>query len=155
MDVTKVIIMDCNGVLMSFSTIFQSYYGSQCTYLCLTAIIFTSTSHNSISRTLPAVRYNDHWYIDGWLVVLGFNPTVTAMVISWRSVTHMCFLAFLHQYWHNFLSKATTTFLTCFSRGERRKYAGKKFTPQLEWMNEWCFKAWRQLRSYWAHLHID
>ena len=21
-------------------------------------------------------------------------------------------------------------------------------------MNEWCFKARRQLRSYWAHLHI-
>ena len=34
----------------------------------------------------------------GWLVVLGFNATLTAKVISWRSVTHMCFLAFLHQY---------------------------------------------------------
>ena len=21
-------------------------------------------------------------------------------------------------------------------------------------MNDWCFKACRQLRSYWAHLHI-
>ena len=36
------------------------------------------------------------------LVVLGFNATLTAMVISWRSVTHMCFLAFSHQYLHNF-----------------------------------------------------
>ena len=34
----------------------------------------------------------------GWLVVLGFNPTLTAMVISWQSVTHMYFLAFSHQY---------------------------------------------------------
>ena len=34
----------------------------------------------------------------GQLVVLGFNATSTAMVISWRSVTHMCFLAFSHQY---------------------------------------------------------
>ena len=34
----------------------------------------------------------------GWFVVLGFNSTLTAKVISWRSVTHMCFLAFLHQY---------------------------------------------------------
>ena len=34
----------------------------------------------------------------GWLVVLGFNATLTAKVISWRSVTHMCFLAFSHQY---------------------------------------------------------
>ena len=34
----------------------------------------------------------------GWLAVLGFNATLTAKVISWRSVTHMCFLAFSHQY---------------------------------------------------------
>ena len=34
----------------------------------------------------------------GWLVVLGFNATLTAKVISWRSVTHMCFLAYSHQY---------------------------------------------------------
>ena len=33
-----------------------------------------------------------------WLVVLGFNATLTAKVISWRSVKHMCFLAFSHQY---------------------------------------------------------
>ena len=32
------------------------------------------------------------------LVVLGFNATLTAKVISWRLVTHMCFLAFSHQY---------------------------------------------------------
>ena len=37
-------------------------------------------------------------YMIGWLVVLGFN----AKVLSWRSVTHMCFLAFSHQYYHNF-----------------------------------------------------
>ena len=33
-----------------------------------------------------------------WLIVLGFNATLTARVISWRSVRHMCLLAFLHQY---------------------------------------------------------
>ena len=37
-----------------------------------------------------------------WWVVLGSNATLTAKVISWRSVTHMCFLAFSHQYLHNF-----------------------------------------------------
>ena len=42
----------------------------------------------------------------GWLVVLGFNATLTAKVISWRSVTHMCFLAFSHQYQHNFSFKS-------------------------------------------------
>ena len=36
----------------------------------------------------------------GWLYS-GFNVTLTAKVISWRSVTHMCFLAFSHQYEHN------------------------------------------------------
>ena len=34
----------------------------------------------------------------GWLVVFGLNATLTAKVISWWSVTHMCFLAFSHQY---------------------------------------------------------
>ena len=34
----------------------------------------------------------------GLLVVLGFNATLTAKVTPWRSVTHMCFLAFSHQY---------------------------------------------------------
>ena len=37
----------------------------------------------------------------GWLVVLELNATLTAKVISCRSVTHLCFLAFLHQYLHN------------------------------------------------------
>ena len=32
------------------------------------------------------------------LVVLGLNATLTAKVVSWWSVTHMCFLAFSHQY---------------------------------------------------------
>ena len=36
------------------------------------------------------------------LVVLEFNATLTAKVISWRSVTHMCFLAFSHQYQHDY-----------------------------------------------------
>ena len=33
----------------------------------------------------------------GWLYC-GFNATLTAKVISWWSVTHMCFLALSHQY---------------------------------------------------------
>ena len=34
----------------------------------------------------------------GWLVVVGLKATLTAKVISWWSVMHMCFLAFSHQY---------------------------------------------------------
>ena len=38
------------------------------------------------------------------IVVLGFNATLTAKVISWQSMMHKCFLALLYQYEHNFLS---------------------------------------------------
>ena len=50
-----------------------------------------------------------------------FNAILTAKVISWRLVTHMCFLAFSQQYQHTFLSKSTDYF------SRMRKYAGKKF----------------------------
>ena len=59
-----------------------------------------------------------------WLVVLGFNATIRAKVISWRSLTHMCILAFSNQ--HNFFPVTPTTFLTCFCIGERRTYTEKK-----------------------------
>ena len=39
-----------------------------------------------------------HLPLANWLVVLRFNATLTAKVISWQSVMHMHFLAFLHQY---------------------------------------------------------
>ena len=32
------------------------------------------------------------------VVALGFNASLTAKVISWRSVTHICVLAFSRQY---------------------------------------------------------
>ena len=40
------------------------------------------------------------------MVVLGFNATLIAKVISWRLGTHMCFLAFSQQYKHNFSFKS-------------------------------------------------
>ena len=61
------------------------------------------------------------------LVVLGFNATLTAKVISWRSVLHM-FPGFLTPVLTQlFFPKPPTTFLTCFSRGERQKYCREKF----------------------------
>ena len=50
--------------------------------------------------------------------VIGWLVGCTAKVISWRSVTHICFLVVLTQL---FFPKPPTTFLTCFCRGERRK----------------------------------
>ena len=32
------------------------------------------------------------------VVALGFNASLTAMVMSWRSMTYLCFLALSHQY---------------------------------------------------------
>ena len=55
--------------------------------------------------------------------------TLTAKVISRRSVTHM-FPGFLTPVLTQ-LFFPQTTFLTCFCRGERRKYAGKKV--RLNW----------------------
>ena len=83
--------------------------------------------HNMlISHCRVKIKDPLHFLCVGWLVVLGFNTTLTAKVISWRSVMHVCFLAFSHQYQHNFSFQSTTSFLTCFCRDERWKYAGKK-----------------------------
>ena len=61
-----------------------------------------------------------------WMVVLGFKATLTAKVISWQSVTHV-FPGFLTPVLTQlFFPKQPSTFLTCFCRGERRKYTGNK-----------------------------
>ena len=65
------------------------------------------------------------WKLD-WLVVLGFDATLTAKVISWQSVTHMFPGFLIPALTQLFFQKPPTTFLTCFYRGGRRKYAGKK-----------------------------
>ena len=69
--------------------------------------------------------------LSNWLVVWLFNATLTAKGISWLSVTHMCFLGTHTSTNTLFFPKPLTTFLTCFCRGERRKYAGKK--SHLNW----------------------
>ena len=80
-----------------------------------------------LQKTIHHVKV---WFcIQIWLVVLGFDATLTAKVISWRSVMHM-FLGFLTPILaHLFFPKPPTTFLTCFCRSARRKYVGKS-SPQ-------------------------
>ena len=65
----------------------------------------------------------------GWfLLVSGFKATLTAKVVSWWPVTHMCFPGFLTPVLTQlFFLKPQTTYLTCFCRGGRQKYPGKKF----------------------------
>ena len=61
-----------------------------------------------------------------WLVVMGFNATLTAKVMM-AAGNAFVFPGFLTPVLTQlFFSKPPTTFLTCFCRGERRKYAGKK-----------------------------
>ena len=73
---------------------------------------FTDTPHSILSKSLAGfpitcvvAKVSDEKGIVGWLYW-----GLTAKFISWRSVTHMSFLAFPHQYYHNFLSKATNFF---------------------------------------------
>ena len=78
---------------------------------------------------LITMASNESTVVKGdWSVVLRFNATLTAKFISWWSVTYMCFLAFSHQYLHKILSKATTTFLMCFSR--ESKICQKEISPK-------------------------
>ena len=68
------------------------------------------------------IRYKK---MNGWLVVLGFNATLTGHIMAVGDA-HV-FPGFLTPVLTQlFFPKPPTTFPTCFCRGERRKYAGKK-----------------------------
>ena len=74
--------------------------------------------------TLVPFSYNFTWlFYQG--IVLGFNTTLTAKVISQLSMTHV-FPGFLTPILAQLSSTALSTFLTCLSRGERQNYARKK-----------------------------
>ena len=63
----------------------------------------------------------------GWLVVLGFNATLTAIGHIMAFGDTYVFPGFLTPVLTQlFFPKPSTTFLTCSCRGEGRKYAGKK-----------------------------
>ena len=74
----------------------------------------------------PDIDFSKFFFRLAWLVVLGFNPTLTVRsyhggqwrtYISWLSLTRTNTL---------FFPKPPTAFLTNFCRVERRKYTGKK-----------------------------
>ena len=44
--------------LMSFSTVFQLYRGSQCNYPCFPGVLFSDTPHNILSKPLAAFPHN-------------------------------------------------------------------------------------------------
>ena len=47
--------------LTPFSTVFQLYRGSQCTYPCFSRILFASTPHNILSKPLTAFPHKHCW----------------------------------------------------------------------------------------------
>ena len=83
-------------------------------------ILYKNCSHNLISsKTMVAMATKWNFLSNsvkffslGWWVILGFNATLTARVISLWSVTHMCFSGFLTRVLTQlfFLSKATDYF---------------------------------------------
>ena len=75
------------GVLIIVSPWGDSYQFSQPSYgkICNITIVYISAWSDNVELLLAA------------LAVLGFHATLTTKVISWRSVTHMCFLGFSHQ----------------------------------------------------------
>ena len=54
-------------------------------------------SNSAANKDMISKMWTNEDTLVGWLY-WGLNTTLTAKVISWRSVTHMCFLAFSHQY---------------------------------------------------------
>ena len=77
-------------------------------------------------------KYFQFGHVQNSVVWERVNITLTAKVISWWSVTHIVFPGFITPVLTQlFFPKPPTTFLTCFCRGERRKYAGKKVPLNL------------------------
>ena len=81
-------------------------------------------------------KHRDNLLYFSDLVVLGFNATLTATVVSWRLVTHVSPGFLTPVLTQLFLRKPLTTFLTCFWRGERRKYARKKSHLNQGWNSQ-------------------
>ena len=83
--------------------LFKSFLGFTSTRLG-SEVVFTDISRFNLQAadgqllvwTQKGGRFHITNIVVSWLVVLGFNAILTAKVISWRSMTHMCFLAFSH-----------------------------------------------------------
>ena len=99
--------------LSSFPTMLfvhsKSYYKLR---LCCKELISTLLSFG----TLNLVYKNLNWLVG---CIGGSNATLTAKVISWRSVTYMCFLTFSHQYQHNFPFQSHQLLFSHVSAGVR------------------------------------
>ena len=88
---------------------------------------------NHCGKRLPAFSYLSSQCFQGpfsvvnWLIVLRFDATLTAKVISLRSVMHcVSWLSYIRSN-TTFFQKPLTTFLTCLCRGERENTPVRNF----------------------------
>ena len=59
-------------------------------------VLYSQPEAWGLGYVLMNIFTNFYRYLEGCCcIVLRFNTTLTAKVISWRSVMHMCFLVFL------------------------------------------------------------
>ena len=78
-------------------------------------------------QTKNSYNYVHSYSLIGWLVVLGFNATLTAKVTAISDAyVFPGFLTLVQVLTQIFFPTPPTTFLRYICRGERRKYAGKK-----------------------------
>ena len=84
----------------------------------------------------------------GWLVVLGFNATLTGRVISWRSVTRVSWLSHTSSN-TNFLSKATDYFSHMLLQRREAKIRWKEKSPQLG-IELATTRSWVRYAHHWA-----
>ena len=90
------------------------------THFCISWLSHTRTDKTFIIKASAYFSHMHHCPFCWLLVVLQFNTTLTAKVISWRSVKHYAFPGFLTPVLTQlFFPKPPTTFVTCFCRGER------------------------------------
>ena len=115
--------------VQGYDTKFTFWEKSEFIVITLLLASYTGIDHKFFCWVQPLNTVKD---VHLMLVVLGFNATLTAMVISWRSVTHM-FPGFLTPVLTQlFFPKPPTTFLTCFCRREKRNTPQRKFASSGE-----------------------
>ena len=145
-----------NGVFQNFYALKPGFTGQTWAllFLCIRHRKFVSTKtliHPSINqsicrRKIPQVQ----------LVVLRFNATLTAKVISYRWRACVSWLSHTSTN-TNFFPKPPTTFFNCFSRGERRKnvpernFASTELTTTRSWIRHAHNWATRAGSTYWFH----
>ena len=65
---------------MPFSTVFQFYCGSQCTYPCFPGVPLTSNSHNILSKPLAFVAIVEE--VDSG--ERSINPVASTVINPWK-----------------------------------------------------------------------